>query len=314
MKKITFINDEAPYLSAENLNLLQDNIEESIDEINKVIISSTKPTTGEEVWLERSGNIFDGQIESGSINIDGDGGNVVNSSRTRSVNYMKVSPNTIYVFKREVTTGYRWVVGYNSNKEIIKDGIQINQDQIMTGATAKIGVGIKNATFTTTPTTEYIRWYDTESTNTEEIVVIERKNKKIHTKNDNGVYEEFYNEEEHSSKILWTNPNPTSTFNAQTINLSSNDYDYLEVFYKDYMTNKLLMSERFYKGYGTTINFAGKRVLADKTYVGNFIRNIVYVNDTTFDVSGATYIRDGETTSTSDERYNIPIYIVGHKL
>lgn len=120
--------------------------------------------------------------------------------------------------------------------------------------------------------------------------------------------------EEHRSKILWTNLNPTSTFNAQTIILSSNDYDYLEVFYKDYMTNNLIMSERFYKGYGTTINFAGKRVLADKTYVGNFIRNIVYVNDTTFDVSSASYIKDGDTTSTMDERYNVPIYIIGHKL
>lgn len=32
MKKIEFINDSAPYLSAENLNLLQDNVEEGIEE------------------------------------------------------------------------------------------------------------------------------------------------------------------------------------------------------------------------------------------------------------------------------------------
>lgn len=33
MKKITFINNGAPYISAENLNQMQDNIEESINEI-----------------------------------------------------------------------------------------------------------------------------------------------------------------------------------------------------------------------------------------------------------------------------------------
>ena len=32
MRKIEFINDCAPYLSAENLNLLQDNVEEGIEE------------------------------------------------------------------------------------------------------------------------------------------------------------------------------------------------------------------------------------------------------------------------------------------
>ena len=33
MKKITFVNDSEPYLSAENLNQLQDNIEEEINKI-----------------------------------------------------------------------------------------------------------------------------------------------------------------------------------------------------------------------------------------------------------------------------------------
>lgn len=31
MKKINFVNNDAPYLSAENLNQMQDNIEEAID-------------------------------------------------------------------------------------------------------------------------------------------------------------------------------------------------------------------------------------------------------------------------------------------
>ena len=37
MKKIEFINDSAPYLSAENLNLLQDNVEDAISEVEDAI-------------------------------------------------------------------------------------------------------------------------------------------------------------------------------------------------------------------------------------------------------------------------------------
>lgn len=69
----------------------------------------------------------------------------------------------------------------------------------------------------------------TEPTTGEE-VWIDNTNKKIYTKNDNGVYEEFYNEENLKRKILWTNPNPTSSFGGQTIT-TSKDYTMYSVVY-----------------------------------------------------------------------------------
>ena len=49
MKKIEFINDSAPYLSAENLNLLQDNVEEGIEESKLEEYSTEEQRIG--TWL-----------------------------------------------------------------------------------------------------------------------------------------------------------------------------------------------------------------------------------------------------------------------
>lgn len=50
MKKIEFINDSAPYLSAENLNLLQDNVEEGIEESKLEEYSTSEQRIG--IWVD----------------------------------------------------------------------------------------------------------------------------------------------------------------------------------------------------------------------------------------------------------------------
>ena len=47
MKKINFVNNDAPYLSAENLNQMQDNIEEAIGDTY-----STKETFTGKYWID----------------------------------------------------------------------------------------------------------------------------------------------------------------------------------------------------------------------------------------------------------------------
>ena len=47
MKKIDFVNNDAPYLSAENLNQMQDNIEEAIEEHY-----STEETFTGKYWID----------------------------------------------------------------------------------------------------------------------------------------------------------------------------------------------------------------------------------------------------------------------
>lgn len=44
MKKINFVNNSEPYLSAENLNQMQDNIEEAINEKNYIVATSSGTT------------------------------------------------------------------------------------------------------------------------------------------------------------------------------------------------------------------------------------------------------------------------------
>lgn len=112
-------------------------------------------------------NLFDGQIESGGISPQ-TGQNVTNATRTRSKNYTKVKPNTTYYYSFEVGDN-RWIIGYDKNKNVISDGPEGNY-----GTGIKRFINYESGTFTTTPTTEYIRWYDTNSTKLDEKVQIEK--------------------------------------------------------------------------------------------------------------------------------------------
>ena len=164
---------------------------ENLNKLNNVIVSSEEPTTGEEVWIERSGNLFDGEIELGNIDIN-TGINADNSVRTRSKNYIKVEPNTTYIFKRTTKGGNKWVLGYNSSKTLVSDVEYKDGSDVYKGALAKMGTNEETMVFKTTSTTEYIRWYDNNCTNTNEVVTIEKYPKKIYIKTDNG-YEEYFN-------------------------------------------------------------------------------------------------------------------------
>ena len=113
-------------------------------------------------------NLFDGEIELGSINPE-NGILVPNETRTRSKNFIKVKPNTTYDFSKQVGQ-YRWVIGYTINKEGITDGNVSGQASALASFT-----GLTQE-FTTSPTTEYIKWYDSNSTDLTEKVQIEPRN------------------------------------------------------------------------------------------------------------------------------------------
>ena len=54
--------------------------------------------------------------------------------------------------------------------------------------------------------------------------------------------------------LLWTNPNPTSAFAAQTISLDLSKYDAVEVVFKRYNTVKIYSTQRlFEKGANYTL-------------------------------------------------------------
>lgn len=112
-------------------------------------------------------NIFDGEIELGWIDRE-NGELLVDDNKTRSKNFIPVKPNTEYTFTRESGV-YRWIVGYTKEKVGITDG---NWSGAKAGLKSTANESIKTLTFTTSPTTYYIKWYDSSCTNLSEKVAI----------------------------------------------------------------------------------------------------------------------------------------------
>lgn len=125
-----------------------------------------KIVTGENTITICGKNIFDGKIELGNISPD-TGELSANNFRTRSTDFTKVAPNTTYSFTRQVGLD-RWIVGYTKNKIGITDGnVQGHPATLYHILSTQSAIS-----FTTSPTTEYIKWYDTSSTDTSEHVMI----------------------------------------------------------------------------------------------------------------------------------------------
>lgn len=115
--------------------------------------------------------------------------------------------------------------------------------------------------------------------------------------------------------ILWSNSNPSNSFVSQNINLNSNDYDVLEIFYKVSITGTKIWSEKFLKGYGTQlINVINLNEDVSQT-TGARSRDIDYVSDTSLLIKNGLIRDDGTQASTPTVNNNIliPLYIIGYK-
>ena len=115
---------------------------------------------------------------------------------------------------------------------------------------------------------------------------------------------------------LWENSTPNNSFNAQTITLSSDDYDYLVIFFKLHNGDNSLMSTMSLKGFGFTLNGGGNaHVSGSSSYVGStYIRKCTRDSDTTYNVPVASvYVGNSGTPGASGESYLIPIYVYGGK-
>ena len=108
--------------------------------------------------------------------------------------------------------------------------------------------------------------------------------------------------------VLWENPNPTAEFAAQTITLSSSDYNFLEIYFKDSNTCQI---EKITKGYGTrAIKVIGE---GNGSYIGIRMRSITYVNDTTYSITDGVK-KDCNETGEAVVYNNVlvPIKIIGY--
>lgn len=115
---------------------------------------------------------------------------------------------------------------------------------------------------------------------------------------------------ESKSKLLWTNPNPTSAFSAQTVTLSSSDYDVLEIFYFDFTGTLNIYSTKTLKG--SPCNLMALFQYQDHGYAGS--RLATYVSDTSYNFqTPITVIESDAFGRHTAAQWCVPLYIVGYK-
>lgn len=111
-------------------------------------------------------------------------------------------------------------------------------------------------------------------------------------------------------ELLWSNPNPSSNFEAQNVTLSSDDYDVLEIFYYDYRANARMLSTRVKKG--QNCNLCSVFLTEGEVYMST--REMDYVSDTQYSLNNCSSVKNTiiGTLNSSSPAQCIPIYIVGY--
>lgn len=111
-------------------------------------------------------------------------------------------------------------------------------------------------------------------------------------------------------KKLWENNQPTADFNAQTINLTSADYDVLIWFFKGYKSHSALLSIETIKGYGPNLMSMGKN---SDNNIQVIQRLGSYISDTSYSIPKGTVYTQGKGSNDENTSSCIPIAIYGKK-
>lgn len=106
-------------------------------------------------------NLFDGLIENGGLSINTGENDDRYPTRGRSINFIKVEPNSTITFARNLGANGFHVVGYNKNKEFVK------------GFTDVMKANVLNGKINTTNDIYYIRFYDITPTSESEFGVFQ---------------------------------------------------------------------------------------------------------------------------------------------
>ena len=113
-------------------------------------------------------------------------------------------------------------------------------------------------------------------------------------------------------QVLWTNPNPTSPFTGQTITLSNNDYDYIDIIFNNYINRDTYTTVRIYNISGNfeidvLFNYQGS------VYVGSrYAQFTDNGNKIAFEVAfGKEAGTSGNVTEQSS--WAVPYKIIGYK-
>lgn len=113
-------------------------------------------------------------------------------------------------------------------------------------------------------------------------------------------------------QVLWSNPKPTSIFAPQDVNLSTDDYDYVEWFYYNWTSTEaqLIQSVKVPKGYN--FNLSPTILSGDTVHYGS--RSAIRIDDTTFKFGEQKGIASINPTKTViDNTWAVPIRAIGYK-
>ena len=170
-----------------------------------ITVSSTEPTTGEEVWIQKGKNkvLTDfSKWESGHYGLTGLKETL--KERVRLIDLIKVTPNTTYYVDTS-NKDYNFVIrAFDSNKTFVSSfGGIVNGGTFTTSSnTYYLGVTIYNATGVVSDYSTYTTLFQNESIkpliclNSESDKTYEEYiTKTVYVKNNNDIYEEFISEE-----------------------------------------------------------------------------------------------------------------------
>lgn len=105
-----------------------------------------------------------------------------------------------------------------------------------------------------------------------------------------------------NAKKLWENPDPTIAFPAQTIELSTLDFDVYEIFYKYISSSNQISNVRSFKNCGSFLN------LIDSGNNGA-VRSINWISPNKLQINNANYY-----THNVQNNVLVPVAVYGHKL
>lgn len=158
---------------------------ENLNKLNNVVIGTTEPTTGEEMWVQKGKNLFDKNKVILNYELQGTVGTITAHEGWFVSDFIAIDGDTDYYISGERTSGTSNAF-YDENYNYI-DFAQALEGTYKTPSNAKY---VRfNGLISELDTNIQLEQGSTATTYEEYI------DKKIYTKNDNGVYEEFYSKE-----------------------------------------------------------------------------------------------------------------------
>ena len=171
-----------------------DYLNRTIDGLTKLKVSPSEPTTGEEVWLQKGKNLIDkGYLRTGVYKL-GDGTYVDGADSCCTKNFIEINNSKNYVLSWSSPSNSQlvYVLYYDENKNYLGN----SSTQFSNGSlTLNNYVNYSDAKYVNLRFDATLSSLTNLQLEQSEIATpYEPFTRKIHTKNDNGVYEEFYNE------------------------------------------------------------------------------------------------------------------------